>query len=786
MKFSRLSDYGTVHSGWYGSNGRINRVLDTIECPEGRKCAVAEGVMSETECKNTLFQNLPDTLGRWYQWFPIAACKTCGGNDFVPCAGFLENGNDVAGLEPGEMTQEEAHEKCFENEDSGGITANTPDASGTSKWYFKNNNGKLCNAHGTGWVSYTKNGRSSAQASEYKSTSVCVLQTSDIDMKEEYKQDVIANAGYGDYFNLDGTLSSVNNKTSSLKGCNVSKDFVCLDYVQGSKPTWNACPYQMPGNWRWIPVYDDNGHVTTCNPPRDGALNYDKTLRYTSKDYLYSTDQMGKVDAWDALFCPAGTHMNYTTNKCECPDNHMYKDGKCTNVCAPGYGGTVCKPCNYNEYGADGKTCKTCPLTTSSNGKTVSVVSGMGSSNCSVCPYSKSGSGEREYVSGRELYDKWHPICLKASEESDAHEHYTWLVDHMDDSDIPKELKLCKSMTINLKNSNKCFHKDDKDFKHMQGIINKVLSNNHALVDKVEYCDSSDIWHKLVCASDSGLQATEEGIVDAYNFLGGLVGVPNLGGYLEDLWDGLEGAAKALWKDTAVKLVYDAFSDVVKGVETGSFNFDNVKTDAEDMGKFWKDVGESALKTLTKGPEAAFDGLMCEGKTLGHSISTGKFDLDDLDAIALGQACAQMGIGDDKFNIQHKLDVESEISEYICEDVLKPITKEIVGGMCEAAGPLEPICSPVVEEVLETACEKIMNDVLDEMRAESKTINNVSEVIQQFMCKINYKVLTTVCGGVIKNCGDMSVGEIAGKKQTLKGTVDMIRKCEHQTIRDQN
>merc|ERR1712072_1568976 len=169
------------------------------------------------------------------------------------------------------------------------------------------------------------------------------------------------------------------------------------------------------------------------------------------------------------------------------------------------------------------------------------------------------------------------------------------------------------------------------------------------------------------------------------------------------------------------------------------------------MGKFWKDVGQSALKTLTKGPEAAFEGLLCEGKTLGHSISTGKFDMDDLDSIALGQLCAQMGIGDNKINIQHNLDIEEQTGEFICGKFIKPMTKPLVEGVCEATGPLEPICTPVVEEVLKTACEKMIDDVIDEMRKENKTINDVSEVIEKFMCKVDYKVLTSVCGGVIKN-----------------------------------
>ena len=40
------------------------------------------------------------------------------------------------------------------------------------------------------------------------------------------------------------------------------------------------------------------------------------------------------------------------------PDNHQYKDGKCTDLCQPGYGGPTCQPCGINEYGVDGKTAK--------------------------------------------------------------------------------------------------------------------------------------------------------------------------------------------------------------------------------------------------------------------------------------------------------------------------------------------------------------------------------------------------------------------------------------------
>lgn len=55
---------------------------------------------------------------------------------------------------------------------------------------------------------------------------------------------------------------------------------------RGYKPTWAACPYQMPGNWRWDAQTDKYGVVRQCKPPCEGTPGYGTGIRYSPSYYL--------------------------------------------------------------------------------------------------------------------------------------------------------------------------------------------------------------------------------------------------------------------------------------------------------------------------------------------------------------------------------------------------------------------------------------------------------------------------------------------------------------------
>eukprot|EP00325_Prymnesiales_sp_UTEX-LB-985_P003314 CAMPEP_0174702480 /NCGR_PEP_ID=MMETSP1094-20130205/6750_1 /TAXON_ID=156173 /ORGANISM="Chrysochromulina brevifilum, Strain UTEX LB 985" /LENGTH=235 /DNA_ID=CAMNT_0015900259 /DNA_START=156 /DNA_END=860 /DNA_ORIENTATION=+ len=52
---------------------------------------------------------------------------------------------------------------------------------------------------------------------------------------------------------------------------------VCTHFKQASSRTngdWQACPYQLPGNWRWHVAVDTSGVATKCSPPPEGEPGY--------------------------------------------------------------------------------------------------------------------------------------------------------------------------------------------------------------------------------------------------------------------------------------------------------------------------------------------------------------------------------------------------------------------------------------------------------------------------------------------------------------------------------
>ena len=55
-----------------------------------------------------------------------------------------------------------------------------------------------------------------------------------------------------------------------LLGCPYNDNYVCSE----ENPEY-TCPYQMPGNWRWVPEFNVNGDAIVCNPPVNGVLNYE-------------------------------------------------------------------------------------------------------------------------------------------------------------------------------------------------------------------------------------------------------------------------------------------------------------------------------------------------------------------------------------------------------------------------------------------------------------------------------------------------------------------------------
>merc|ERR1711977_549247 len=79
-------------------------------------------------------------------------------------------------------------------------------------------------------------------------------------------------------------LKTVKNACSyTLHGCRgMTKNKVCKHKRSKSqrKHDWEACPYQMPGNFRWVPSINKRGKAYKCSPPRNGAAGYRSNIAF--------------------------------------------------------------------------------------------------------------------------------------------------------------------------------------------------------------------------------------------------------------------------------------------------------------------------------------------------------------------------------------------------------------------------------------------------------------------------------------------------------------------------
>jgi hypothetical protein len=86
-----------------------------------------------------------------------------------------------------------------------------------------------------------------------------------------------------------GECDNVRQQDCTLRGCysDLTETMVCperatpeqrIDAYGDKKMAnvyWGACPYQLPGNWRYKPVVQwSSGLVTECQPPSEGDVGY--------------------------------------------------------------------------------------------------------------------------------------------------------------------------------------------------------------------------------------------------------------------------------------------------------------------------------------------------------------------------------------------------------------------------------------------------------------------------------------------------------------------------------
>ena len=80
-------------------------------------------------------------------------------------------------------------------------------------------------------------------------------------------------------------------KPCELWGCpqnRLDAKNVCTAFRSKSTRThgdWQACPYQMPGNWRWQPTFDASDNTLKCEPPAKGTKGYDTEMRYDADEW---------------------------------------------------------------------------------------------------------------------------------------------------------------------------------------------------------------------------------------------------------------------------------------------------------------------------------------------------------------------------------------------------------------------------------------------------------------------------------------------------------------------
>jgi len=95
----------------------------------------------------------------------------------------------------------------------------------------------------------------------------------------------------------------------SLEGCPdgvVDGNNVCGKFktkelrAAANAADWAACPYQMPGNWRWKPTFDAAGDATQCLPPYHGEKGYETDMHYKSQDWQKCERQGGQASwSWE-------------------------------------------------------------------------------------------------------------------------------------------------------------------------------------------------------------------------------------------------------------------------------------------------------------------------------------------------------------------------------------------------------------------------------------------------------------------------------------------------------
>lgn len=83
-----------------------------------------------------------------------------------------------------------------------------------------------------------------------------------------------------------------NGQAATLEGCSLNQNYVCTDYDKNIMPLWRACPYQMPGNWRWDRHFDWLGNPTHCTHPADGTRGNGTDLKMGPDYHLVA--QMNK------------------------------------------------------------------------------------------------------------------------------------------------------------------------------------------------------------------------------------------------------------------------------------------------------------------------------------------------------------------------------------------------------------------------------------------------------------------------------------------------------------
>ena len=82
-------------------------------------------------------------------------------------------------------------------------------------------------------------------------------------------------------------------KPCTLQGCTADANtHVCVDMKAAAQRNndWEACPYQMPGNWRWIPTIGSDGVATKCSPPPEDTKGYTTEMYYKSAEWQACTN----------------------------------------------------------------------------------------------------------------------------------------------------------------------------------------------------------------------------------------------------------------------------------------------------------------------------------------------------------------------------------------------------------------------------------------------------------------------------------------------------------------